>query len=116
VRAIRILAFVICAAVVGCASPSTRLAWNLKHADVHKNVRIPRAEIDQIIRIVSRESIFPILLITQEKTKHGDQISVYTDLEHDPQRYMVYDLQKQSDGLWHIVFSGNGSIIIIDET
>jgi hypothetical protein len=115
VRAIRILNLLVCATFVSCASPSTRLAWNLKHAEVHKNVRLPQAEIDQIIRTVSRESIFPILLITREKTKHGDQIVVYTDLEHDPQRYMGYELQKQSDGLWRIVFSGRGSIIVIDD-
>jgi hypothetical protein len=116
VRAIRILALLACATFVSCASPSTRLAWNLKHADVHKNVRLPQSDIDQIIRTVSRASIFPILLITKEKTKHGDRVAVYTDLEHGPQRYMVYELEKQTDGLWHIIFSGNGSIILIDNS
>jgi hypothetical protein len=103
--------------VAGCVSPSVRLEWNLKHAVVYKNVRLPQAEVEQVIRIVSMESIFPILLITREKTKRGgDRVIVYTDLSHDPQRYMVYELQKQADGQWHVVFSGNGSIIIIDET
>lgn len=114
-HSIRIPVLLVCATFVGCASLSTRLAWNLKHAEVHKNVRLPQTEVDQIISTVSRKSIFPILLIAREKTKHGDQIVVYTDLEHNPQRYMVYELQKRSDGLWHITFSGRGSIIVIDE-
>jgi hypothetical protein len=96
--------------------PSTRLEWNLKHAVVHKNVRLPQSEIEQIIRTVSNKSIFPILSITQGRTKEGDIVNVYTDLEHGPQRYMVYQLVKQSDGQWHIIFSGSGSIILIDQT
>jgi hypothetical protein len=102
--------------LLGCASPSTRLAWNLKHAEVHKSVRLPQSEVDQIIRTVSRESIFPILVISREKTKRSDRIVVWTDLSHDPQRYMCYELEKQRDGLWHIVWQGNGSIMILDET
>lgn len=89
----------------------------MKHAVVHKTVRLPRAEVEQIIRVVSQESIFSILLITGGKTRQGDyEVSVYTDLSHDPQRYMVYDLQKQANGQWHIVFSGEGSIIVVDQT
>ena len=110
------VALFVCVAFAGCASPGTRLEWNLKNAVVHKNVHLPRTEVDQIIRIVSRESIFPILLITENKTKDGIMVKVYTDLEHGPQRYMVYELQKQADGQWHIVFSGNGSIILIEHS
>ena len=105
-----------CGVLLGCASPSTRLEWNLKHAVVHKNVRLPQSDIEQVIHIVSKESIFPILLITESNAKHGNIVSVYTDLEHGPQRYMVYELQKQADGQWHIVFRGNGSIILIDQS
>src|SRR5260370_6654294 len=107
-----LLAMLLC----GCASPSTRLAWNLKHAEVHKSVRLPQPEIDQIIRTVSTESIFPILVISREKTKRSDRVVVWTDLSHDPQRYMCYELEKQRDGLWHIVWRCNRSIMIIDDT
>jgi hypothetical protein len=106
----------VCAVLASCASPSTRLEWNLKRAVVHKSVRLPRADVEQIIRVVSRESIFPILLITGGKTERGDyEVTVYTDLSHDPQRYMEYDLQKRADGQWHIVSSGEGSIIVVDQ-
>jgi hypothetical protein len=109
---------VVASAVVlffGCASPSTRLAGNLKHAVIHKTVRAPRSEVDQIIGTVSRESIFPIIFTTQDPRKIGGRITVYTDLSHDPPRVVAYELQRQPDGVWHIVSSGKGSIIVIPD-
>ena len=98
-----------------CVSPSARLAGNLKHAVIHKTVRAPRSEVEQIIAMISRESIFPIIFITQDPKKIGGHITVYTDLSHDPPRVFAYELERRPDGVWHIVSSGKGSIIVIPD-
>lgn len=96
--------------LIGCASEAQRYTWNTGHAEILKSVRLPHSEVDQIIRLVSSESIFPILVISRQ----GDDIVVYTDLEHGPQRFMVYRLKKQREG-WHIVSAGEGSTIVSEE-
>jgi hypothetical protein len=72
--------------------------------------------IDQVIRTVSRESIFPILYITREKMQGSDQVVVYTDFSHNPQRYMVYRLQKTNGRDWRIVWHGEGMAIYVWKT
>jgi hypothetical protein len=113
VRLGSLLVFTAC--LCACASESQRYAWNSQHARVHRSVRLPQSEVDQIIRTVSAESIFPIVVISREQTPRSDQIIVWTDAAHDPQSYMTYELERHRDGLWHIVSRQEGSIIILDE-
>ena len=95
----------------GCASETERYAENLKRAQIHKTVHLPAAQVDQIIRTVNRESMFPIVYITRENLPNSDQVVVYTDFSHSPQRYMVYRLQKTNGGDWRIVWHGEGMAI-----
>ena len=107
---------VLAACLCACASESQRYAWNSQHVRVHRSVRLPQSEVDQIIRTVSTESIFPLVVISRERTLRSDQIIAWTDAGHDPQSYMTYELERQRDGLWHIVSRQEGSIMILDES
>jgi hypothetical protein len=108
--------FILAVCVCACASETERYTENLKRAQIHKSVHLPHAEIDQVVRTVSRESVYPIVYITREKLQASDQIVVYTDFSHSPQRYMVYRLQKAAGGDWHIVWHGEGMAIYVWET
>src|SRR5437867_12318792 len=108
--------FLLSLCLCGCASETERYTENLKRAQVHKSVHLPPAQIDQVMRTVSRESIFPIVYITREKLPDSDQVVVYTDFSHNPQRYMVYRLQKTSGGEWRIVWHGEGMAIYVWKT
>jgi hypothetical protein len=44
-----------------CASQQEKYERNLKQARISNNIGLPQIEINEIIRTVSRESMFPIL-------------------------------------------------------
>jgi hypothetical protein len=113
-RFVTVLALAVC--VSACASQDERYHRNLKQVQIDKSVRLPQSEIEQIIRTVSRESMFPVLVTTRWKSHRGDEVVVYTDLSHDPQRFMAYHLKKEADGAWRIFWHGEGSIILVDRT
>ena len=111
-RLLALIAVVLC--LCACATEGERYQRNARQVQVGKNVRLPQSEIDEIVRAVSRESMFPILYISRWKSERGDDIAVYTDLSHGPQRYMVYHVTKQADGQWHIFRHAEGSVIFGD--
>ncbi len=92
----------------GCAS--ALYDWNIQHAHIASTVSLPQAERDQIVHTVTDASLRAILCISGGK----DHVFVYTDFQHDPERYWVYELQKQRDGTWRITSDGEGSIIVCD--
>src|SRR5947209_1499837 len=108
-----IVTAVLAAFLGGCAS--ARYQWSSQHAEVAKNVRLPRIEIEQIMRTVTQRSPGPIFLVQQAHRPGGETIIAYTEFQHDPPRFWAYELQKRSDGQWHITFDGEGSIIIRDD-
>jgi hypothetical protein len=97
--------------LLSACSATQRYKWNSEHAHVSSDERLTPAEVDQIIRVVSEESIFPIICISRYRGKYSNAVTVFTDLSHDPQRFMEYDLKKKPDGLWYIVDHGEGSTI-----
>jgi hypothetical protein len=102
---------ILLALLLPACSSIQRYKWNSEHAHVSPDERLTPAEVDQIIRVVSEESIFPIICISRYRGEHSNDVTVFTDLSHDPQRFMEYDLKKKPDGLWYIADHGEGSTI-----
>ena len=106
---IRYAFLVACIVLSGCVTE--RYTNNMQHAHVSSNVRIPRAELEQIVRTITKTTINPIVCISSSSAVYSGEITVYTELQPEPQRFMDYDLQKQPDGLWHIISRGRSSVI-----
>jgi hypothetical protein len=101
---------ILLAVLLTACSATQRYKWNSEHAHVSPNEHLIRSEIDQIVHTVSEASTFPIICISRSHM-NSNEVTVFTDLSHDPQRFMDYTLQKKVDGLWHIVDYGPGSVI-----
>ena len=97
--------------LAGCASQLYQ--WNMEHAYIAPAARLPRLELEQVMRTVTQKSLNTVIGITRW-TEHGrpDEIIVYTELDPSASLMMVYNLRKQTDGLWHIVDYGEGTIIV----
>ena len=90
--------------------------YNSAHSPIAKNARLlPQPEMQQIIRTVTKASARMIVWIDRSKPHGRDTVYVYTLLSTEPDRFLVYWLQKERDGLWHINFSGDGSFIIRED-
>jgi hypothetical protein len=97
--------------ILAACSATQRYKWNSEHAHVSPGEHLMRAEANQIVRSVSEASTFPIICLSRGRGNYSNEVMVFTDLSHDPQRFMVYTLQKKTDGVWHIIDHGEGSII-----
>jgi hypothetical protein len=95
----------------GCAS--ALYDWNMKHAYVAPRAHLSPAEVEQIIRAVTQKSLSVIIGMSRfSETGKPDEVTVYTELDPSSSLMMVYDLHKGSDGLWHVVDHGEGTIIV----
>ena len=103
--------FVFLAFLLTACSATQRYNWNSEHAHVSRDQHLTPTESDQIIRTVSEASTFPIICLSRGRGNYSNQVMVFTDLSHDPQRFMVYTLRKRIEGIWQIVDYGKGSII-----
>jgi hypothetical protein len=96
-----------------CGCASALYEWNMQHAYIAPRARLSHPEIEQIIRTVTQKSLSTIIGLSRF-TERGkpDEITVYTELDPSSALMMVYNLHKGSDGLWHIVDYGEGTIIV----
>jgi|tagenome__1003787_1003787.scaffolds.fasta_scaffold20835584_2 hypothetical protein len=94
--------------LVGCAADRAR--WSLAHAYLAPSAkRLPRAELEEIIGLVSRAWGEPIVGIGQscgEPTNIMHVVARYGDY-----RTMVFDFRKIS-GHWRIIDRGDGTPFI----
>jgi len=95
--------------LAGCVA--LRTADNLRHTHISPDVQLPKVELEHVVREVTRRTLNPIVCITRIAAEYPDGITVYTDVEHEPWRFGVYDLRKDTDGKWHSSFRGVSSII-----
>jgi hypothetical protein len=90
----------------GCAAD--RYRWNLDHAYLSPRARqLPRADLEEIVHLVSYAGPNVIIGIGQSCTEHTfDEMHVVAEYTED--RVMVFDLKK-SGGKWRIIDRGDGS-------
>ena len=96
------------------ACANARFHYSMQHAEIAKTVRLPQAELEQILRTVTAHSPGPVFLVQRALRPGGETIIAYTTFQQDPPRFWAYELRKQTDGQWHITFDGEGSIIVRD--
>ena|ERR1700726_3707067 len=96
-----------------CGCASNLYEWNMQHAYIAPRAKLSQSEVEQIIRTVTQKSLSTVIGITRT-TELGrpDELVVYTNLVQEDGTMMVYNLRKQHDGVWQIVDSGVGTIIV----
>jgi hypothetical protein len=99
---------VVVALLVLSGCPADRFRWNFAHAYLSPRARqLPRAELEEIIRLVSYATPEIIIGVGQSCTERGlDEMHVVTGYTND--RVTVFDLKK-SGGKWRIVDRGDAS-------
>jgi hypothetical protein len=107
----RVLFIVAAFAFTSCAAD--RYHWNLTHAYVTPWTHLSAADHDAIVRLISFKDQNPIIGISAHRPdkKRGDTISVYTGNVNQTTYsfWHGYDLKKEADGTWRIVFDGDCS-------
>ncbi len=95
--------------LTGCVAQRT--AYTLQHAHVSPDISLPKSELEQIVREVTRRTLNPVLCITDAGAEYPSGITVYTLVEDEPARFLVWEFRKQADGRWHGSTSGVASIM-----
>src|ERR1043165_7338086 len=110
IRLVRLTGSVTVVAVIllsACAAD--RYRWNLTHQHLMPNAsKLPRADIEEITRLVSTKSAQPILGIARKRTgPHAGEVTVATTYPggNYPEDHGCYWLQKKA-GHWRIVQGG----------
>ena len=108
-----VIVTLVSALFTGCAG--SLYEWNMQHASIGRSARLSHAELEQVIRTVTQKSLSTIITI-HRWTEPGrpDELKVYTELDPSASLMMVYTLRKGSDGIWHIVHYGEGTVILAD--
>jgi hypothetical protein len=105
----RALALLIIVAFGACAAD--RYRWNLAHQHLMPNAsKLPRADIEEITRIVSAKSLQPILGISLQRSgRRAGEITVVTAYRSGnyPEDHGCYWLRKEG-GHWRIIQGGPG--------
>jgi hypothetical protein len=106
----RVLSVTACATLASCASQL--YDWNIQHAYIAPAAQLSRPELEQVIRTTTDKSLSTVIGVTRLKERgKPDEIVVYT-AGGPGDSMMIYNLQKGSDGSWHIVDSDSGHIIV----
>ena len=105
----RVAAVAIMLLLSACAGD--RYQWNLAHQQIMPNAsRLPRADIEEITRLVSERSAQPILGISRRRSgPHAGEVTVVTAYPSGnyPEDHGAYWLRKEA-GHWRITFGGAG--------
>jgi hypothetical protein len=103
----RAIAFGLVLLLSGCAAD--RYEWNLTHQRLMPNAsKLPRADIEEITRLVSEKSLQPILGIARRRSgPHAGEVAVVTAYpsRNYPEDHGAYWLRKEG-GHWHITKGG----------
>ena len=93
------------------ACAADRYRWNLAHQHLMPNAsKLPRADIEEITRLVSQASLQPILGIAYQPTgRRRGEVTVVTSYPsgETPDDNGSYYLRKDR-GHWHITWGGTG--------
>jgi hypothetical protein len=96
--------------VAGCAS----FEYNLAHAYVTPWTRLPKAEIQEIVRVVSRSSTQTIIGISQSSpSTKPNEVDVFTGTPDGSSAYYWNYTLKRSETTWRIADSGQISFTVI---
>jgi hypothetical protein len=102
---------VIMIAILLSACAGDRYRWNLAHQQLMPNAsKLPRADIEEITRLVSQRSPQPILGISRRRSgPHAGQVTVVTAYPSGnyPEDHGAYWLRKEA-GHWRITEGGAG--------
>jgi hypothetical protein len=105
----RVAAIVVAVLLSACAGD--RYQWNLAHQHLMPNAsKLPRADIEEITRLVSEKSPQPILGISRRRSgSHAGEVTVVTAYPggHYPEDHGAYWLRKEA-GHWRITQGGAG--------
>ena len=105
----RVAAIVVAVLLSACAGD--RYQWNLAHQRVMPNAsKLPRADIEEITRLVSEKSPQPILGISHRRSgPHAGDVTVVTAYPSGnyPEDHGAYWLRKEA-GHWRITEGGAG--------
>jgi len=105
----RALALAIIVTFAGCAAD--RYRWNLAHEHLMPNAsKLPRADIEEITRLVSAKSLQPILGISLQRSgRRAGEVTVVTAYPSGtyPEDHGAYWLRKEA-GHWRITQGGAG--------
>ena len=92
----------------GCA---LSYEYDLAHAYVTPWTQLPKSDIQEIVRVVSRRSFQSIIGIRQDPSQRkSNRVNVYTGSDSSA---FVYVLER-SGATWRIVDSGQMSISVVD--
>ena len=99
------------AALLLNACAGDRYQWNLAHQQLMPNAsKLPRADIEEITRLVSEKSPQPILGIARHRSgPHADKVTVVTSMHagQTSEGNAAYWLRKEG-AHWRIVEGGGG--------
>jgi hypothetical protein len=101
-----------CALLAGCVFNSPE--YSLAHAYVTPWTRLPKDQIQEIVRVISHSSTQAIIGISQSSPKGNPaEVDVYTGNPDGTSPYYWNYTLKRSGGTWHIVNSGQMSFSVI---
>jgi hypothetical protein len=103
------LTFATCFIFIGCVAQ--RAEYTLKHAHISADIGVSQSDLQQIVREVTRRTLNPVVCITHGGVKYPDGVTVYTLVEDEPARFLVWDFRKEADGRWHAWPWGVSSVI-----
>lgn len=109
----RLIVVFLFSALVACTNRAI-YEWNLKHACVTPWTHLSKSDREEIIRIISRDNVNPIMGITEHRPwDDGSTVSVFTGntYRNDNSFWTGYSLKKEN-GQWRVTFFGDSSPII----
>ena len=101
----RWVAVVVAVLLTACAAD--RYRWNMAHQHLMPNAsKLPRADIEEITRLVSKKSLQPILGIARYRNGEVAVVTAYPSGNY-PEDHGAYWLRKEA-GHWRIIQGGAG--------